>query len=185
MNGKIFISYALSSFQEYLRSVGFRADYNVGVRPLNHPDENQMTSAYYRRGKNGTPEIICDIISFDNSPDPIFLEYTRHVLFNKEVRRPIDPPQQWWDYKAIESGLGRYYACSFQDQPLFAPKALGSTLPADLLSKGSVIIQSPDWNWANVDGAIQWGALCCEIRELLGKSVSTNLSQWTGLQSTN
>jgi hypothetical protein len=35
--------------------------------------------------------------------------------------------------------------------------------------KGSVINRSPDWNWGNIEGATFWGALCWEIREILGK----------------
>jgi hypothetical protein len=158
---------ALSDYQDYLKNIGFQADYNVGVRLLNHPDENDMVSAYYPIGKDGPPEITLDI-EFGNSPDPIFLEYTRHVLFNNLLKARDDSPQ-WWDYKAIESGLGRYYACSFRDQPYFARDAVSSTLPSDLRSKGSVINRSPDWNWGNIEGATLWGALCWEIRELLGK----------------
>lgn len=81
---------------------------------------------------------------YANDPDPIYLEYTRHVLSSERTKELSVAPDKlassnanWnWNYYAIHSGLGRYYACSFENQPIFwrnapAPNARSSDLRKD------------------------------------------------------
>jgi hypothetical protein len=72
---------ALQEFQAYLRKVGFRADENVEVSVKNTDDQG-MVSYYAPAGKDGKGKIFIEV-HHANEPDPMFLEYGRHVLLSE------------------------------------------------------------------------------------------------------
>jgi hypothetical protein len=76
---------------------------------------------------------------------------------------------------AINSGVARYYACSFRDRPIFWPNAPADVRSSDLRTVGKVINAAPDWAWANISGAELWGALCWDLREALGQKQADEL----------
>jgi hypothetical protein len=170
---------ALQQFQAYLRNVGFRADENLEVSVGNAADQG-MISYYNPAGKNGKDKIFIEA-HHANEPDPMFLEYGRHVLLSERppnLSVAVDVPASSelnWDYYAINSGVARYYACSFQDQPIFWRNAPADVRSSDLRTVGEVINAAPDWAWANISGAELWSALCWDLREALSQERADKL----------
>jgi hypothetical protein len=169
---------ALQQYQAYLKKVGFKGDDDVDVRIGN--DVPGAACYYDPTGNAGKPEIF---INRDHAsePDLIFLEYARHVLLSE---RPTilsvasgkgGPNGENWNYYAINSGLARYYACSFHGQPMFGTDGARS----NLRTPGRVINSAPDWKWSNVTGAELWGSLCWDVREVLDRDSADALLRET------
>jgi hypothetical protein len=170
---------ALQQFQAYLRKIGFRADENVEIS-IGHLEGT--ISKYAPAGKDGKDKIFIEA-RFASEPDPLFLEYGRHVLLGERPPNLSVPPssERNWDYDAINAGVARYYACSFQDRPIFWPNAPADARSAssDLRIAGKVITAAADWEWSTRAGAALWGALCWNLRETLGQQRADELLRET------
>jgi hypothetical protein len=153
---------ALSKFQLYLRSLGYKGTIDV----INIDIREKMEAgaiAYYEPDKR---MMVIDS-KYVEIPAIFYREYMHHVLY------PGDVPTgaEFWAYYGIESGLAWYFPCSFVDNPKPAPHASDW----DLTSKRKFTELQPNVGDAIIDGTEIWGSAFWEMRSTLGRDAADKL----------
>jgi hypothetical protein len=162
----------LQRFQAYLMKVGFQANDNVEVRI----GEEDSVCYYDPIGQRGKPEIFIQK-TYVNQTDVLLSEYARHVLMSERPTDMIVPPGKvnafstLSNYSAIGWGLTYYFVCCYRDRAVFWPNAPQSEWSANLSKTGRLILTGsiPRVAWTENSPAELWGALCWDIRGVLGK----------------
>jgi hypothetical protein len=162
----------LQKFQAYLMKVGFHANDDVAVRI----GEEDGVCYYDPEGQHGRPEIFIQR-NYANQTDVLLSEYARHVLMSERPTDMIVPPgkpnapSMLSNYSAIGWGLTYYLVCCYRDRPIFWPSAPKSEWSVNLNKTGKLILMShsPLVAWTENSPAELWGALCWDIRGVLGK----------------
>ena len=167
----------LDSFHAYLAKLGYQSQTG---RVKVFVDPNLKDNAYYEGVGNrivlGEP--------FVNDTDAVFREYTHHAL----LPAALDREEMTNEQQAVESGLADYFACSFNNDPLFGEKSIhmfreypqfqGKAAIRDLDNNRSFDEAAADPEFHNV-GEI-WSGAFWELRKHLGQDVADKLlfSAW-------
>lgn len=176
---------SFNSFQDYLTKLGYESQ-TANVRVL--VDPKLKDNVYYDNESNrivlGEP--------FARDTDAVFREYTHHALLAKTG---LDGGNMSNEQQAVESGLADYFACSFNNDPLFGEKSIhlfrkypGFENKAAIRNLGND--RKFDEVGANSElhdvGEI-WGGVFWELRERLGQPVADKLlfSSWVASRSLN
>ena len=172
----------LASYHGYLQLLGFVPGENA-LSVYLQPD---LDNAYY----DGNTKRLVFGQRFVGDSDALYREYTHHAL----VSRFTTGYAAWTpDALALESGLGDYFACSFNDDP-----RLGEVVAAELQKVyGAAVYPHPYFR--NLDNRLRfdqlapdalaqnvgevWGGAFWDIRRLLGATDADKLLflTWTGL----
>lgn len=108
------IDEALDQFQNYMIGLGYKpttAKVTVFVDPNEH--ENSYYEATTNRIVVGAP--------FAEDTDVVFREYTHHALIGSLGKWALDSTDN--RFQGVESGLADYFACSFNNDPVFGEKS--------------------------------------------------------------
>jgi hypothetical protein len=172
----------LDSFHAYLAKLGYQSQ-TGHVRVF--VDPTLKDNAYYEGEGNrivlGEP--------FVNDTDAVFREYTHHAL----LPAGLDREEMTNEQQAVESGLADYFACSFNNDPLFGeqsihmfrefPEFKGKAAIRDLDNNRSFHEAAADPEFHNV-GEI-WSGAFWELRKHLGQDIADKLlfSAWAAALS--
>ncbi|HMG14775.1 MAG TPA: zinc ribbon domain-containing protein, partial [Saprospiraceae bacterium] len=114
-NKKKQIESSLNSFQDYIKNLGYNPigkEVNVSIESM-----SSMGTAFYYDGNSNTMHIDS---AYADDYDLFFREYMHRVLYaNIDQNNLPSPNEERW-YFSIESGLANYYACSHNNNPIFA-----------------------------------------------------------------
>jgi hypothetical protein len=170
---------SFDAFQAYLAELGYQSQTgNVQI----FVDPTLKDNVYY----DGNRIVLGEPLAKDS--DAAFREYTHHALLAKTgVDRPMSNEQH-----SVESGLADYFACSFNNDPLFGEQSIHLFRKYPGFEAKSAIrnlkndrtfdeaAENPEFH--NV-GEI-WGGAFWELRERLGQPAADKLlfSTWAALQ---
>ena len=173
----------LASYHGYLQLLGFIPHENA-LRVYLQPDYD---NAHY---EPATQRLVFGP-NFVNDSDVLYREYTHHAMMS---RFTTDYGSWIPDALALESGLGDYFPCSFNDDPLLAE------VVAVKLREEYGAAQFPNPYLRNLDNRLRfdqlgsdalqwhigevWGGAFWDIRKLLGATEADKLLflTWNGLE---
>jgi hypothetical protein len=173
---------SLDAFQAYLARLGYQSQAGH-VRVF--VDPKLKDNVYYEDKENrivlGAP--------LAKDTDAVFREYTHHALLAKTK---LDSGSMTNEQQAVESGLADYFACSFNNDPLFGEQSihLFRQYPG-FESKSAIRNLSNDRTFDEVAANPEihnvgeiWGGAFWELRERLGQTVADKLlfSTWVALR---
>jgi hypothetical protein len=172
---------SLDAFQAYLAKLGYEPDTShVGV----FVDPALKDNVYY----DGNRIVLGEPLAKDT--DAAFREYTHHALLAKTnwLREGMSNEQQ-----AVESGLADYFACSFNDDPLFGEKSIHLFRQhPDYRGKAAIRNMKNDrtFDEAAINPELHnvgeiWSGAFWEMRERLGQDVADRLlfTTWKAMAS--
>jgi len=174
---------SLDSFQAYLAKLGYQSQ-TGHVRVFVDP---KLKDNVYYEGE-GNRIVLGEPLAKDT--DAVFREYTHHALLSRaELHWGIMTNEQ----QAVESGLADYFACSFNNDPLFGEQSIHMFRQYPGFEDKSAIRnlnndRTFDEAAANPEihnvGEI-WGGAFWELRERLTQPVADKLlfSTWVAVRS--
>lgn len=152
----------LTRYQEYLRDLGFatvqeKVNVNITTADL----------AFYEGGDKTMMTLGKNIARDENI---VLREYSHHIL-GRQIFTEGD--QYSNGYRAIESGLASYFACSHTGNSVSTWRGATDTILIDLENDDQV--SALDFENVSNMGARVWGGIFWQIRKLLGKDPADRL----------
>lgn len=172
---------SLDSFGEYMTDLGYQSKTGK-VAVFVDPD---LKNNVYYDGERGRI-VLGEPLAEDT--DALFREYTHHVLL-----ATVDWNNVTGTWAAVESGLADYFACSFNNDPLFAEKSVHLFRSAeDIAKKPALRDLENKLKFQKVAGSIpipqiegeSWGGAFWDLRKLLGRNAADKLllATWLALR---
>ena len=171
---------SINAYHDYLTKLGFQSR-TESVRVFIDP---KLRNIVYDSNSNRL--IIGKSLAIDT--DGVFREYTHHALTAKTDLGQHDFTREQY---AIESGLADYFACSFNNDPLFGERSFhlfrkhpedDEKLALRNLKNDRTFDEVSDDSEIHNIGEI-WGGAFWELRERLGQTIADRLlfSTWDAL----
>jgi hypothetical protein len=178
------IQKSLDSFQKYMVTLGYKP---TTSKTTVWVDPDLKNNVYYEGARNrivlGAP--------FADDTDAMFREYTHHALFDSLGKWAAESTNN--TFNGVESGLADYFACSFNNDPIFGEEfaaafkklngenSLPNAWVRNLQNDRKLSAIQPETELHEI-GEI-WGAVFWDIRQQLGQAEADTLlfAAWKGL----